>query len=145
MRRNLAVSPSSCVQNDREVQLTWASQSRHLSIPGAEPFRDPQSQAARFLDPASGEGVFQQSGAKSLWEIRESVIRQEELTRSVASQGVEVAMRKLGRTCRMADIRSVTRISKLEHLDEIEELRLVLSHYCVAWGTKGEGMDGIGL
>ena len=37
------------------------------------------------------------------------------------------------------------RIAKLEILDEIEELRLVLSHYCVAWGTKGTGMDRIGL
>ncbi|BEI85964.1 hypothetical protein CcaverHIS002_0602510 [Cutaneotrichosporon cavernicola] len=35
------------------------------------------------------------------------------------------------------------RISKLEILDEIEELRLVLSHYCVAWASKGEGMEGV--
>ena len=37
------------------------------------------------------------------------------------------------------------RIAKLEQLDEIEELRLVLGHYCVAWATKGEGMEGVGL
>lgn len=30
------------------------------------------------------------------------------------------------------------RIAALEHLDEIEELRLVLSHYCVAWATRGQ-------
>lgn len=35
------------------------------------------------------------------------------------------------------------RISKLEILDEIEELRLVLSHYCVAWASKG--LDQVGL
>lgn len=28
------------------------------------------------------------------------------------------------------------RISKLEFLDEVEELELVLDHYCVAWGVK---------
>ncbi len=32
------------------------------------------------------------------------------------------------------------RISRLEHLDEVEELELVLDHYCVAWGSKGDGM-----
>lgn len=30
----------------------------------------------------------------------------------------------------------LTRISKLEFLDEIEELELVLDHYVVAWGVK---------
>jgi hypothetical protein len=29
------------------------------------------------------------------------------------------------------------RISKLEMLDEVEELELMLSHYCVAWGSMG--------
>lgn len=37
------------------------------------------------------------------------------------------------------------RISKLEILDEIEELRLVLEHYVIAWGTKGETMSSISL
>lgn len=36
-------------------------------------------------------------------------------------------------------------ISKLEILDEIEELRLVLDHYVIAWGTKGETMSSISL
>jgi hypothetical protein len=36
------------------------------------------------------------------------------------------------------------RISKLEPLDEVEELELVLDHYCVAWGSKGDGL-GVGL
>lgn len=53
--------------------------------------------------------MFDESGGRNLWEVRELVIAPDELQR----------------------------ISKLEHLDEIEELRLVLSHYCVAWGTKG--------
>ena len=30
-------------------------------------------------------------------------------------------------------------------LDEIEELKLVLSHYFVAWGAKGEAMAHVGL
>lgn len=29
------------------------------------------------------------------------------------------------------------RISKLEFLDEIEELELVLSHYAISWGSTG--------
>lgn len=56
------------------------------------------------------------NGAKDLWDIRETVISPDELKR----------------------------IARLEHLDEIEELRLVLSHYCVAWGGRG-CLEGIGL
>jgi len=56
------------------------------------------------------------SGGKDLWDIRETVIDREELRR----------------------------ISRLEHLDEIEELRLVLGHYCVAWGGRG-CLEGVGL
>jgi [phosphatase 2A protein]-leucine-carboxy methyltransferase len=56
------------------------------------------------------------NGGKDLWDIRETVIDPEELRR----------------------------ISRLEHLDEIEELRLVLGHYCVAWGGRG-CLAGMGL
>lgn len=35
------------------------------------------------------------------------------------------------------------RIAKLQILDEIEELRLVLSHYCVVWASRG--LSGFGL
>ncbi|KAK5117208.1 hypothetical protein LTR85_008976 [Meristemomyces frigidus] len=31
------------------------------------------------------------------------------------------------------------RVEKLEWLDEVEEWKLLASHYCVAWGWKGEG------
>lgn len=96
-----------------------------MTLPGAI-FRDPEAQAERFTKstPATdhadvsdaGIPAFSQSGGKTLWEIREHVIRQEE----------------------------IKRIAKLEHLDEIEELRLVLGRYCVAWGTKGT-LNGIGL
>jgi [phosphatase 2A protein]-leucine-carboxy methyltransferase len=65
---------------------------------------------------AKAKANFDSSGAKDLWDIRETVILAEELKR----------------------------IAKLEHLDEIEELRLVLSHYCVAWGGKGR-LAGMGL
>lgn len=37
------------------------------------------------------------------------------------------------------------RISKLEFLDEIEELRLLLEHYCVVLGWWGFGWDDLGL
>lgn len=58
---------------------------------------------------------FDTTGGTTLWQIREQVIDPEELQR----------------------------IAKLEHLDEIEELRLVLSHYCVAWGAKGGSLAGV--
>lgn len=44
----------------------------------------------------------------------------------------------------MIDREELRRISRLEHLDEIEELRLVLGHYCVAWSGRG-CLEGIGL
>lgn len=37
------------------------------------------------------------------------------------------------------------RVSKLENLDEVEELNLVLEHYAVTWGNVGEDGRGIGL
>ncbi|WWC89846.1 uncharacterized protein L201_004774 [Kwoniella dendrophila CBS 6074] len=92
--------------------------SRNLSIPGSEPFPTPESQAERFLNPNLGpKGIFDKSGVKTLWEIREQVI----------------------------DINELQRISKLEILDEIEELKLVLEHYVIAWGVKGENMESLGL
>ncbi|WVQ78489.1 hypothetical protein IAT38_000575 [Cryptococcus sp. DSM 104549] len=92
--------------------------SRNLEIPGSAPFSTPQSQAERFLAPELGEsGKFDKAGARTLWQVREEVIAPEELQR----------------------------ISKLEILDEIEELRLVLGHYVIAWGSKGEGMGSVQL
>ncbi|WVW82772.1 hypothetical protein I302_104783 [Kwoniella bestiolae CBS 10118] len=91
--------------------------SRNLSIPGSDPFSTPQSQAQRFLDPSLGKGVFEKSGVKTLWQVREEVIDPQELQR----------------------------ISKIEILDEIEELKLVLEHYVIAWGIKGDDMQSIGL
>ncbi|BEI93741.1 uncharacterized protein CcaverHIS019_0602000 [Cutaneotrichosporon cavernicola] len=86
---------------------------RNLSLPGAV-FESLQAQADRFMDARLGDGAFTWSGAKSLWDVRGDLPKAE-----------------------------LARISKLEILDEIEELRLVLSHYCVAWASKGEGMEGV--
>ncbi|KIR54161.1 leucine carboxyl methyltransferase 1 [Cryptococcus gattii Ru294] len=89
---------------------------RNLSIPGSI-FSTPESQAERFTSPILEGGKFDNAGAKTLWQIREEDVGPEELQR----------------------------ISKLEILDEIEELRLVLDHYVIAWGTKGETMSSISL
>ena len=90
MKRNLAVGR---LVSPRYTVLAWdqvgladerggiGEQTRHLSLPGSEPFPDPQSQAARFLSPDLGSEVFHRSGAKNLWEIRESVIGEDELRR----------------------------------------------------------------
>lgn len=114
MKRNLAVSPAYSPHDlcSRELR----DQARNLTLPGAI-FSDPAAQAARFSQQPEGSRTnFETAGGKDLWDIRETVIYPEELSR----------------------------IAKLEHLDEIEELRLVLSHYCVAWGGKGT-LAGIGL
>ncbi|KAF8520281.1 leucine carboxyl methyltransferase [Hysterangium stoloniferum] len=49
-----------------------------------------------------------------------------------------------GRSLSLKTIRSqyidpgeLSRIAKLEFLDELEELELVLNHYAISWGTKG--------
>jgi [phosphatase 2A protein]-leucine-carboxy methyltransferase len=57
------------------------NQTRHLTLPGASPFRDPASQAERFRNPELESGAFHTAGAKSLWQIREEVIPDEELRR----------------------------------------------------------------
>ncbi|TYJ58132.1 leucine carboxyl methyltransferase 1 [Cryptococcus floricola] len=89
---------------------------RNLSIPGSV-FPTPASQAGRFQVSQLGEGRFDDAGARTLWQVREQAI----------------------------DPKELQRISKLEILDEIEELRLVLEHYVIAWGTKGAGMSSISL
>ena len=73
---------------------------------------------AIYPTPLAQAGRFKgfSGGGKDLWDIRETVIDREELRR----------------------------ISRMEHLDEIEELRLVLGHYCVAWSGRG-CLEGIGL
>ena len=90
-----------------------------MTLPGAV-FKDPKAQSERFLrprpNPSGDKTEYDHAGGKTLWDIRQHVIGPVELGR----------------------------IAKLEHLDEIEELRLVLSHYCVVWGTKGT-LVGIGL
>ncbi|GMK58312.1 hypothetical protein CspeluHIS016_0503440 [Cutaneotrichosporon spelunceum] len=88
---------------------------RNLSLPGSV-FGSLNDQAGRFTDPRLGNAAFDASGAKSLWDVRGDLPKAE-----------------------------LARISKLEILDEIEELRLVLSHYCVVWASKGERMQAVGL
>ncbi|ODN83401.1 hypothetical protein L202_01544 [Cryptococcus amylolentus CBS 6039] len=89
---------------------------RNLSIPGSV-FPTPASQAGRFQVSQLGEGRFDDAGARTLWQVREQAI----------------------------DSKELQRISKLEILDEIEELKLVLEHYVIAWGTKGARMSSISL
>ena len=73
---------SSILEAIDQVRLHAADlQARGLSLPGSEPFPDVTSQARRFVDPALGPGVFDFSGAKSLWEIRQEVIDPAELAR----------------------------------------------------------------
>ena len=38
-------------------------------------------------------------------------------------------------------MRTLDRISRLEHLDEIEELELVLEHYAISWGYSDRTAD----
>lgn len=33
------------------------------------------------------------------------------------------------------------RVERLEWLDEVEEWQLLASHYCIAWGWKGQNFD----
>lgn len=63
---------------------------RGLSLPGAV-FPTPDAQAGRFLAESLGPAVFDRAGAKSLWEIRESVVLPTELRRWVHSTCIRVA------------------------------------------------------
>lgn len=93
---------------------------RNVTLPGAEPLTTLESLVARLL----GTG-FHKGQALTLKEIRKSYIEPEELVRSVfrITQSPVV------------EVDRITRISKLEMLDETEELELVLAHYAISWGT----------
>lgn len=36
-------------------------------------------------------------------------------------------------------------VAKIEQIDEVEELNLVLEHYAVTWGSLGSGDEVVGL
>lgn len=37
------------------------------------------------------------------------------------------------------------RVAKIEQIDEVEELNLVLAHYAVTWGSLGGGEQAVRL
>lgn len=37
------------------------------------------------------------------------------------------------------------RVAKIEQIDEVEELNLILEHYAVSWGNVSKGGGGFGL
>lgn len=51
----------------------------------------------------------------------------------------------IGLSAHTSDDAHAHSIAKLEMLDEVEELDLVLSHYVLAWATRGELLDELTL
>lgn len=92
---------------------------RNVTLPGAEPYPTKDSLTGRFLD--SG---FTSARALTLYEIHRDCFETSELERWVAGLGYFLRSRCL----------TLSRISKLEMLDEVEELNLVLEHYAITWG-----------
>ncbi|KAN0065477.1 carboxy methyl transferase for protein phosphatase 2A [Thecaphora frezii] len=84
-------------------------ESRRLSLPGAKAALTIQDQANRYtrLWPGTYDSPTS-SGGKSLYRVWEEL-----------------------------DPNERERISRLERLDEVEELRMLLSHYCITWASRG--------
>lgn len=100
---------------------------RHVSLPGAEPYPTLESLPFRFLNLK-----FTAALALTLKDIRRNYIDAEELARYACC---------LICICQNL-IDCLLRISKLEMLDEVEELDLVLEHYAITWSLS---LSGTGL
>ena len=88
-------------------------------MPGAEPYPTSESLLDRFLQTG-----FSAARALTLKEIRKSYITSEELDRYRCTHYTQDSLLTT----------PIPRISKLEFLDETEELDLVLAHYAISWG-----------
>jgi hypothetical protein len=109
------------------MQLTAACavrQARQVALPGAETFPDLAALRARF----TGLG-FDIAGAVTLHDVRARCIPPAELSRCAICRH-PVSTEDVG-----AD-GSRDRIAKLEMLDELEELQLVLAHYAITWALQ---------
>jgi len=93
-----------------------------VTLPGVDAYPTLAAQAARFTS-----NGFSYANAATLRTIRSQNISNEERERWV---------------CRFSARTSINfltfshRIARLEMLDEIEELELVLQHYMIGWGVK---------
>lgn len=93
-------------------------QKRQIYLPGAEPYPTSGSLSNRFLQTG-----FSAARALTLKEIRKSYITSEELERYHGNAFLGTF-----------SLTPILRISRLEFLDETEELDLVLAHYAISWG-----------
>lgn len=85
---------------------------------------------------------FAAASSLSVKQIRESVISPAELERSVLRSFSNV---RYGTESLLSFLPFLlaTRVGKIEMIDEVEELNLVLAHYAVTWGSFGG--ESIGL
>ena len=92
-----------------------------MSLPGAAAYPSELSLPNRFL-----KHSFTTAKALTLRDIRRAYLEPAELERSVA----------VFLCCKASHLFPSFRTSRLEMLDEVEELELVLQHYAVTWGVK---------
>lgn len=129
-------------------RASFASQARSLALPGAD--STPTLEAlTRRLAAAGAQGSV---GAKSIKQIRDECIPRDELQRyafAPESWGFRPAPNQTDRD--EYGPPSLRRVAKIEQIDEVEELNLVLEHYAVSWanvapiaganGPEGEGQE----
>lgn len=98
------------------------AQSRQVTLPGAAPYLTFASLPSRFT-----QHGFTTARALTLRQIRKDYVATSELERCIGS---------FSGTRWETPAHASDRIAKLEMLDEVEELELVLDHYAITWGVK---------
>lgn len=119
-------------------------QLRSLTLPGADSTPTLDSLTDRFV----AAGVTGSCGALSIKQIRDDVIPLEELERSVEQAPLTISRKRIIPTHRTDPVSSLyavsrvcifqwdaRRVAKIEQIDEVEELNLVLEHYAVSWAN----------
>ncbi|PWN49628.1 S-adenosyl-L-methionine-dependent methyltransferase [Violaceomyces palustris] len=112
-------------------------ESRNLNLEGAKQYTEPRSHLKRFqtilLQPSSSSSS---STHDHLVGKEEEKVDAETRPQAIGDVDVRGGFKSLKRIWDDLDSKEKDRLSRLEGLDEVEEMDMLLSHYCLSWCSR---------
>ncbi|WFD30309.1 [phosphatase 2A protein]-leucine-carboxy methyltransferase [Malassezia sp. CBS 17886] len=134
-----------CVAGDRQDAVGAPSrfgnvmlQNLSLELPGARKYTTPHAYAARFdrvMRETAGRSGAQRGGEGDAVGDAPPAMSRGEAEIASGAQSLRGLWHAL-------DTDERRRLSRLEGLDEVEELEMLLGHYCLSWAERGGGAEG---